>query len=95
MRCYHVEVHGQFKWQTAATGFDSVSQPAGFLCNRWVVASSKADAAEKALARVRARLKDWFAYGVVELSLEPEHVSIAPLYRLLAREQGFVFYDEE
>ncbi len=95
MRCYYILIHGKLDWQGVPRG-DEASQPIGFFCHRYVLASNKSDAAEKAFRRVRANLGDWIGEGGPTLDLAAEEIAEAPIYKLLIPEnRAHAFYDEE
>lgn len=96
MRCYYVLVHGKLDWQAPVVGDPEISQPPGFFCHRYVLASGEAEARRKAFQRVRANLKEWAVDGGPKLSLEAEEVSRAPIYKVLIPEnRGHAFYEQE
>lgn len=74
-------------------------QPAGFVCNRFVLASDQEAAVAKAKAR-ETRIFDsktgWLREGKAALTLEVEEVSQAPLLKgLWPANQGYAFYARE
>ena len=96
MRCYYILVHGKLDWHGVPKDDDEVSQPMGFFCHRYLLASSELDAAEKAFRRVRSNLRDWLGEGGPKLDLDAEEVSEAPIYKLLLPEnRAHSFYAEE
>ena len=95
MRCYYILVHGKLDWQGVPRD-DEVSQPLGFFCHRYVLASNNSDAAEKAFRRVRANLGDWIGEGGPTLNLDAEETAEEPIYKLLLPEnRAHAFYAEE
>ena len=94
MRCYYVLVHGMLTWKVASSEDDA--QPPGFYCHRYVLASNRAAAAQKALNRVRANLDrktGWLSGGNAIVVLEADEVSLAPMHYLLkAEDRGHTFY---
>ncbi|RYF92227.1 MAG: hypothetical protein EON95_13120 [Caulobacteraceae bacterium] len=98
MRCYYVLVHGRLDWSVPPPG-DDVSQPRGFYCHRYVLASDEPSAAQKAFERVRSTLDRkgrWLSEGGATLELEVEEICAAPLYMLLKPEnRAHAFYEEE
>jgi hypothetical protein len=96
MRCYYILIHGKLDWQGTPQGDGEVSQPIGFYCHRYLLASNKPEAAEKAFRRVRANLNDWLGEGGPKLDLGAEEIAEAPIYKLLLPEnRGHTFYAEE
>lgn len=98
MRCYYVLVHGRLHWN-AAPPSDDVSQPRGFYCHRYVLASDEESAVKIAFGRVRANLDSngrWLSDGSAALDLEAEEISKAPIYRLLKPDnRGHTFYEQD
>ncbi len=98
MRCFHVLIHGQLTWISEPPASPDLGRPDGFYCHRFILAADAMKAADKAFHRVRTNLDrrtGWLSEGVVELALEADEVSIAPLYKLLKREnRGHTFYEE-
>jgi hypothetical protein len=98
MRCYYVLVHGRFHWNAAPTS-DDVSQPRGFYCDRYVLASDEECAIQIAFGQVRANLYSdsrWLSDGSATLDLEAEEIFKAPIYRLLkADNRGHTFYEQD
>lgn len=97
MRCYYVLVHGMLEWNVAPER-EGLSQPLGFYCHRYVLATDEQRAAEIAFGRVRMNLdKDggWLFGGSAILRLEAEEVSAAPFHMLLKPDnRGHTFYNE-
>lgn len=100
MRCFYVLVHGQLKWRSARREdreADTI-KPAGFYCHRFVLASGKGEAAEKAFRRVRENLHKQTGWlnGVETLDLEAEEITTAPVHKLLkSDDRGYSFYGED
>jgi hypothetical protein len=101
MRCFYVLVHGRLNWDPAlpAPREPDESRPVGFYCHRYVLASDDDEAVEKAFRRVRKNLDGqtgWLTRRVVELGLEAEEITNAPLQRLLKPDnRGHTFYDDD
>ena len=100
LRCFRILLHGRLIWIGNAPALPTdTAQPAGFICNYFVLASNQEAAIEKAGARVRRNFDKktrWLREGKVGLSLEVEEVSQASLLRSLwPANQGFVFYTDE
>lgn len=100
MRCFHILLHGRLIWFGDAPALPTdTPQPAGFMCNHFVLASNQEAAIEKAEARVTRNFDlktHWLREGKVGLTLEVEEVSQASLLRSLwPANQGFVFYADE
>ncbi|MFT4254425.1 MAG: hypothetical protein QM608_18320 [Caulobacter sp.] len=94
MRCYYVLIHGLLDWRDVVSDDAEDSRPAGFLCRRYVLASDRQSAAEKAFRSVRAGLADWT--DGPKMTLETEEISPAPFHKLLRlRHGGHAFYDQE
>lgn len=97
MRCFWVLVHGQLQWSVPMAGSDSdVSQPEGFYCHRFVLASDPSIAAQKAFASVSANLDrqtGWLRNGVAKLDLEAEEVVQSALIQAFRPDnRGHTFY---
>lgn len=102
MRCYYVLIHGRLGWSAASTSNGEgaiTSQPLGFYCHRYVLASSIQAAQETAFNRVRNNLDrqtGWLAAKLIRLELSAEEITPAPFHRLLKPDNlGHTFYDEE
>lgn len=95
MRCYYVLIHGKLDWNVAALS-DDFSQPRGFFCHRYVLASDEGSAAEVAFGRVRANLLGeggWLSGDSATLRLEADEIRTAPLIRLFKPDnRGHTFY---
>ncbi len=97
MRCFFVLVHGKLEW-----GFDAApneTQPAGFVCPRYVLAGGETRAQEIAtlnVQRTAERRFSWLSNGETRLSLSVDEILPARLYKLLwPLSQSFVFYEKE
>ena len=99
MRCFYVLVHGSIEWDSEPAVDDEFFRPAGFHCHRYVLASGYKDAAERAFRRVRKNLEKqtgWIGQGLVKLTLEAEELTLAPMRKLLRRDnREHTFYDNE
>jgi len=74
-------------------------QPAGFYCHRYVLASSIHNAQDAAFRRVRDNLDrqtGWIKARAVNLKLEAEETTPAPIYHLMKPDNlGHTFYEQE
>lgn len=102
MQCYYVLIHGRLEWRAASKSNDDggdTSQPMGFYCHRYVLASSISSAEASAFRRVRDNLErqtGWLTANQVKLELNAEEITPAPIFRLLKPDdRGHTFYDEE
>lgn len=100
MQCFHVLVHGRLRWAAKAPdGDQSVGQPAGFFCHRYVFASDAASASDKAFESVTTNLEaqtGWLGDKTASLTLEAEDVSRVSLVRgFLNANRGHTFYDHD
>lgn len=102
MQCYYVLIHGRLEWCAASKSNDDgddTSQPMGFYCHRYVLASSVSSAENSAFRRVRHNLErqtGWLTANQVKLELTAEEITPVPIFRLLKPEnRGHIFYDEE
>lgn len=101
MKCYFVLVHGRLEWTAPSQPDDGceTTQPAGFYCHRYVLASTVQNAQAAAFRRVRENLDrqtGWIRQKAVKLELEADETSIAPIYHLLKPDnRGHTFYEEE
>jgi hypothetical protein len=102
MKCYYVLVHGRLDWSVASPspdGDEETSRPEGFYCHRYVLASSIHHAQQAAFRRVRENLDKqtgWITGRGVELVIEAEETTSAPISNLLERDNpGHIFYDQE
>ena len=97
MRCYYVLVHGTLEWNVAFPSED-VSQPRGFYCHRYVLATDEQRATEIAFERVHINLDrdgGWLSNGAF-LKLEAEEVYVAPFRKLLKPDnRGHTFYEQD
>jgi hypothetical protein len=101
MQCYYVLIHGRLEWCAASKSDDDggdKSQPLGFFCHRYVLASSISSAQDTAFRRVRDNLDrqtGWLSLNQVKLELNAEEVTPAPIFRLLKPDnRGHTFYNE-
>lgn len=98
MRCFYVFVHGELSWKVPPPS-ENVSQPRGFYCHRYVLATDERRATDHAFARVRSNLDRygrWLSNGNAILTLEAEEVHEAPFYKLLKPDnRGHTFYEED
>lgn len=98
MRCYYVLVHGMLEWNVTLPS-EGVSQPRGFYCHRYVLATDEQRATEIAFERVRINLDrdgSWLSNGSAFLKLEAEEVCAAPFHKLLKPDnRGHTFYERE
>jgi hypothetical protein len=102
MKCYYVLIHGRLEWRPTSTTNDigdETSQPLGFYCHRYVLASSISSAEDSAFRRVRDNLDrqtGWLTTNHVKLELNAEEITPAPIFRLLKSDnRGHIFYDKE
>lgn len=98
MRCFHVVVHGRIEWPEEQLADEALFTPAGFYCQRYVLASGFEDAADKAFRLVRrmiARQTGWFDGSAARLTLEVSELKPAPMIKLLRPRRRRVrdFYD--
>lgn len=98
MQCFYVLVHGILRWNVAPPA-DDTTQPRGFYCHRYVLASDERRAKEIAFERVRTNFDKscgWLRNGSAVLKLEAEDVCAAPFRKLLKPDnRGHTFYDED
>ena len=101
MRCFYVRVHGLLKWQTQPSPAGDAPQTdrfGGFYTHRYVLASDETKARETAFRRIRENLDRetrWMSNGQATLDLEVDELSSAPVYRLIERIPGHIFYPED
>jgi len=97
MRCYYVMVHGSLNWVGAAPA-EGGSQPRGFYCHRYVLASDEQSATDIAFERVRLNLDrsfGWLSDDSVVLTMEVEEIRTAPFRKLLKPDnRGHTFYEQ-
>ena len=97
MHCFYVLAHGRLRWLVEPTELDGdVSQPAGFYCTRFVLASNPQAAITKAFESVSANLDKqagWLRDGSATLELEAEEVTQTSLLNaFLPINRGHTFY---
>ena len=93
MRCYQVLVHGKLEWRVPSSTPDE-TQPRGLYCTRHVLARSELQAAQKACANV-TRALDRKLSGAARSTCVADDIAPAQLWKLLARNPGLVFYNDE
>lgn len=98
MRCFYVLIHGRLTW-TSSVEHETETQPSGFYCHRYVLASNQQNATDAAFARVLANLDTqtgWLTKSSVAVELGAEEVRVAPLHKLLKADNGgHTFYIDE
>jgi hypothetical protein len=98
MRCFYVLAHATIHWLTAYSGkhVNTVGQPEGFWCHRFVLAPDAEAANSAAFRRIKDNLErqfGWLSNGSATVDLEAADVSPAPLYKLLKPDnKGHTFY---
>ncbi|HXG80549.1 MAG TPA: hypothetical protein VNJ05_01985 [Sphingomicrobium sp.] len=88
MRCFYVLVHGTLEWPPEHLDDVEAFTPAGFTCERYVLASGFEEAAEKAFRHVRKCLEKqtgWLKQGVAKLTLEAQELKPAPIHKIFKR----------
>ena len=86
MRCFYVLVQGSLEWPSDHLDDVEAFTPAGFTCERYVLASGFEDAAKKAFRIVRRNLErqtGWLGQGVAKLTREAQELKPAPIHKLL------------
>ena len=96
MRCFYVLIHGELRWRTDIGADSPEWRPNGFYCHRYVLASGRDDAVQRASVRVRRNLDEqmgWLSRRQATLELDAEEVAPAPIHKLLKRDnRGHTFY---
>ena len=100
MRCFYVLVHGRLRWLVGPTDLEGdVDQPAGLYCHRYVLASDRKAATQRAFDSVSANLDrqtGWLRDQAVELELEAEEVSQTSLLKAFSPvNRGHTFYESD
>lgn len=100
MQCFYVLLHGRLAWNANATDRgQKAEQPVGLYCHRYVLASDREKAVQKAIDSASADLDNqtgWLRNRIIVLRWEAEEISNASFFKaFLPTNRGHTFYDKE
>ena len=96
VRCFCVLVHGQFEHRVHTASAEM--KPRGFYTTRWVVATGRENAVQKAFRSTKLELQQWpyIRDGLAEVGMEAEEVGPGSWWRWLkGGGRGFSFYIDD